>query len=135
MDHYRLKSMLEDELEKIVEKREITAGSLDAIDKLTHSLKSTNANICYDEEKDDYSGYSGTYRGMGGSYGNGGNGYISDYSGRRGGGRRRDSMGRYMSGGYSRGGSVKEQIQMMIDEGNMSAHEKRILEEAMEEMK
>ena len=36
----KLENMLYDELDKIVQGGELTAGSLDAIDKLTHSIKS-----------------------------------------------------------------------------------------------
>lgn len=35
-----LKDMLCDELDKVVKKGELSAGSLDVIDKLTHSIKS-----------------------------------------------------------------------------------------------
>ena len=85
------KQMLMRELEDIAKKGELSAGSLDAIDKLTHSIKS----ICYilDEMEED--------EGRSGARGRGRN-------------ARRDSMGRYsndmmydydrnnMSGRYSR---------------------------------
>jgi hypothetical protein len=85
------KQMLMRELEDIAKKGELSAGSLDAIDKLTHSIKS----ICYilDEMEED--------EGRSGARGRGRN-------------ARRDSMGRYsndmmydydrrnMSGSYSR---------------------------------
>lgn len=77
-----LKEMLMRELENLTKKGELSAGSLDAVDKLTHSIKS----ICYIIEA------------MEGEEG---------YSGARGRGRnaRRDSMGRYADGSYREGGS------------------------------
>lgn len=88
---YELKEMLCDELQKITKKGELSAGSLDAVDKLTHSIKSIETIMAMD-------GYSNDGEYMmneGGSYA-----------------RRRDSMGRYSRddsyargdrrGGYSR---------------------------------
>ena len=94
---YELRDMLMDELDKLTSKGELTAGSLETVDKLTHSIKSIDT-ICAMEEAGGYS-YDG---GM--SYARG-----------RGGNARRDSRGRYSSegdmtyarrsGGYSmRGG-------------------------------
>lgn len=81
-----LKEMLMKELEELTKKGELSAGSLDAVDKLTHSIKS----ICYIiEEMEDEEGYSGARGGRG-----------------RGRNTRRDSMGRYAEGGsYREGGS------------------------------
>lgn len=87
---HELKEMLCDELEDIVQKGELTAGSLDTVDKLTHSIKSI-ATIMAMEDSD----YSYDYGGnMGGSYRGG------SYA------QRRDSMGRYSrrGGSYARGG-------------------------------
>lgn len=84
-----LKEMLMRELEELTKKGELSAGSLDAVDKMTHSIKS----ICYIIEE------------MEGDEG---------YSGARGGGRgrgryaRRDNMGRYSEGSYRDGGSYRE---------------------------
>lgn len=85
-----LKEMLMRELEELTKKGELSAGSLDAVDKLTHSIKS----ICYIiEEMEDEEGYSGA---RGGGRGRGRN-------------ARRDSMGRYAEGGsYRDGGSYRE---------------------------
>ena len=72
-----LKEMLMRELENLTKKGELSAGSLDAVDKLTHSIKS----ICYIiEEMEDEEGSSGA-RGRGRN-------------------ARRDSMGRYSSNSY-----------------------------------
>ena len=77
-----LKEMLCEELDKITKKGELSAGSLDVIDKLTHSIKSIETIMAMDEYSDDYSG---------------------GYSYARGTGRnaKRDSMGRYSSDDYS----------------------------------
>lgn len=77
-----LRDMLCEELEKITKKGELSAGSLDVIDKLTHSIKSIDTIMAMED-----SGYSNE----------------SGYSYARGRGRnaRRDSMGRYSSRGGS----------------------------------
>ena len=75
--YYELKKMLCKEIDNIVEKSkgELSAGDLDAVDKLTHSIKSLLTIMAMED-----SGYS----------------YNDGYSGAR----RRDSMERYMDGGY-----------------------------------
>lgn len=81
-----LREMLCAELEKITKKGELSAGSLDVVDKLTHSIKSIDTIMAMED-----SGYSNE----------------SGYSYARGDGRgrgryaRRDSMGRYSSRGGS----------------------------------
>ena len=82
---HELREMLMDELHKISSKGELTAGSLETVDKLTHSIKSIDT-ICAMEEADGYS-YEG-----GNSYARG-----------RGSNTRRDSMGRYSSEDYGMG--------------------------------
>lgn len=90
---HELKEMLCDELEQIANKGELTAGSLDTIDKLTHSIKSIatvmameDADYSYDDGMGNMNPYRGSYRG--GSYA-----------------QRRDSRGRYSRrGSYARGG-------------------------------
>lgn len=73
-----LKEMLVAELEKLTKKGELSAGSLDAVDKLTHSIKSIDTIMAME-------GYSSEdYSRTGMSYA-----------------RRRDSRGRYADG-YSR---------------------------------
>lgn len=71
---YELRDMLMDELKSLTSKGELTAGSLDTVDKLTHSIKSIDT-ICAMEEAGDYS-----YDGM-------------SYADRR----TRDNRGRYSS--------------------------------------
>lgn len=81
---YELREMLCDELDEIVGKGELSAGSLDVVHKLTDTIKNIDKIEMLEED-----GYSEDYEG-GSSY-------------RRGRGRnaRRDSMGRYSrDGGY-----------------------------------
>lgn len=91
---YELREMLCEELDKITKKGELSAGSLDVVDKLTHSIKSIDTIIAMEE-----AGYSGEdYAMRGNSYARG-----------RGSNARRDSMGRYSSDNYSmRGGRSGE---------------------------
>lgn len=95
----KIKEMLCEELETIAKKGELTAGSLDTVDKLTHAIKSIETIIAMNEYNDD--GYSnrGSYESRNGSSNarrytrdgsmDGGNSYA------RYGNVRRDSMGRY----------------------------------------
>lgn len=72
-----LKEMLCRELDEYAKRGELSAGSLDIIDKLTHSIKSIDTIIAME-------GYSGDEYSNNGSYA-----------------RRRDSMGRYARRGSS----------------------------------
>lgn len=94
-DMMELKEMLMKELEKVTKKGELSAGSLDIVDKLTHSIKSIDTIIAMDEySEDDYAM-------------RGGMSYASPSRG-RGSNANRDSRGRYTSRydyGY-RGGSL-----------------------------
>ena len=86
-----VKKMLCDELKDITKKGELTAGSLDTIDKLLHSLKNASKMIMYEQ-----------YAGSGYSYADA-DMDMTEYSYARGRGRnaKRDSMGRYArEGGY-----------------------------------
>lgn len=116
---YELKDMLCEELEQYGKKGELTAGSLDVVDKLTHTIKNLD-KIIEKYEEEDYS------NAMGGSYARGGQGgnqsnasYARGGSYARGRGRnaRRDSMGRYSrEGGYSRDeGMIMELRELMQD--------------------
>lgn len=93
----RLKDMLCAELEKIVNKGEITPTNLEYIDRLTHSVKSIDAILAMDD-----SGYSNR-----------------DYSYAR----NRDSRGRYSReesydsrGGYSGRNEMYSRLSNMADE-------------------
>lgn len=105
-----IEEMLCEELDELTGRGKLDAGSLDAIDKLTHSIKSIKTIEAMDD-----GGYSNGYSGES-YFGDGG------YSGARGRGRnaRRDSMGRYSRDGYSnrRGYSrdgEKEQLMQELD--------------------
>lgn len=76
----------------------LSAGDVDYIDKLTHTLKSIKATIAMVENEDEYSNRGGSYNMDGGSYNRGGS-----YARGRGQNARRDSRGRYSrERGYSR---------------------------------
>lgn len=118
-----LKEMLCEELDKITKKGELSAGSLDAVDKLTHSIKSIATIMAMEEAEGGYSGargrgrnarrdsmgrYSsegGSYDGMGGGSYNMGGSYESGSSYARGGNR----------GGYSRDEGMEELKQGLRD--------------------
>ena len=87
-----VKKMLCDELKEITKAGELSAGSLDTVDKLLHYLKNATKMIMYERYADD--GYSYADADMD----------MSTYSYARGRGRnaKRDSMGRYArDDGYS----------------------------------
>lgn len=98
---YELKEKLMDELKEYGAKDEMTAGTLDVVDKLAHTIKNL-CKIIEDAEYSEASGY-GSYEGggsmRGGSYARGGQGgYMrggSSYARGRGRNARRDAMGRY----------------------------------------
>lgn len=143
---YELKEMLCKELEEYGKKGELTAGSLEIVDKLAHAVK----NLCKiieaaeEEEEMGYSergSYRGSYaRGGGQGGGRGGQGGGSSNRGgsyaRQGRGRnaRRDSMGRYSSeGGYSRQGGYsmdggKEEMIMQLEELKQDAPSQKIMQ-------
>ena len=106
--YYELKEMLCRELEEITRKGELTAGSLDTVDKLTHAIKSISTIIAMEEadgESEMYPYWGGrAYQGGGRSN------------------QRRDSRGRYSRenrGGYSRDdardGMIHELREIMQD--------------------
>lgn len=140
---YELKEMLCKELEEYGAKGELTAGSLEIVDKLAHAIKNLDKIIEASEEEGDYSERGGSYRGgsyaraeqggggMGGS--RGGQGGSSNRGGsyaRQGRGRnaRRDSMGRYSSErGYSREDG-KEQMIMQLEDLKQDAPNQQVME-------
>lgn len=86
MSMKQLREMLCSELDEITRKGELTAGSLETVDKLTHSIKSIDTIIAMEEGGYSEDGYEG----------------ASSYARGRGRNARRDSMGRYSSDNYSR---------------------------------
>lgn len=131
---YELKEMLMKELEEYGRKGEMSAGSLEIVDKLSHAVK----NLCKiieaeEEEEEGYSRRGGSYYYEGGQGGNtntarmgrGGSGGGSSYA--RGGGRgrgsnaRRDSMGRYSRNGggsmyYRNADELVEQLEELMED-------------------
>ena len=121
-----VKDMLCKELEDIAKKGELSAGSLDTIDKLLHSLKNATKMIMYERYADD--GYSYADADMD----------MTEYSYAR--PRttpRRDSMGRYSRRGrYSyEDGEKEEKISMLRGMMNeVSEDEKRALKQIIRRM-
>ena len=104
---YELKEKLMDELKEHGSK-DLSAGSLEIVDKLTHTIK----NLCkIIEETEESEGYSSRYYpmsyndGMGGSYTDG-----RSYRGGRSYAQRRDSMGRYSRDGLA------DKLRRLMDE-------------------
>jgi hypothetical protein len=120
---YELKEMLCKELEEYGRKGDLSAGSLEIVDKLAHALKNVDKII---ESKEEESGeYSGAMPRRGGSYryddGMMTCGYYrgGSYARGRGSNARRDSMGRYSSRDYSRAegdmAEIVEELRGMMD--------------------
>lgn len=97
-----LKELLCDELDKIAREGELTAGSLDTIDKLTHSIKSIETIMAMRGESYAYGGDS--YRG--GSYARGRYNRRSYQN--------RDARGRYSR--YSMDDDIEERLQDIMQE-------------------
>lgn len=62
-DYEELKEMLKKELKEITKKGELSAGSLDTVDKLTHSLKSIETIMAMDNHshRSSYNSYDNSY--------------------------------------------------------------------------
>lgn len=103
-----LKQMLTDELNKVIKKGELSAGSLDVIDKLTHSIKSIDTIVAMEDAGYSQEGYNNRY--MGNSYERG-NSYA------RGRNARRDSRGRYSRDDYSMD-DIKDKLQEMMEDAS-----------------
>lgn len=105
---YELKEKLCKELEDYG-KKDLSAGALDVVDKLAHTVKNLDKIIeMYDADEGSYGTHrmidDGMYRG-------------GSYAGRR--NARRDGMGRYSSMGYSRAdGMVEDLRELMKDAPN-----------------
>lgn len=104
-----LKESLCDELEKYSGK-DITPGTLEVVDKLSHTIKNLDKIIeKYEGESYGYSmNYGQNSMNYGGSYGERNLGGMSG-AGRR--GARRDSMGRYSRGGGDMVSELRELMQ------------------------
>lgn len=127
---YELKDMLCKELKEYGEKGELTAGSLDTIDKLAHAMKNLDRVIEAYEDDGEYS--SRSYPdGMGGSYARGrysreGRSYARGRMNAR-----RDSMGR-----YSRDDGMIEELRDLMNDAPNEAIKRDIqrLVDKMEQM-
>ena len=130
---YKIEQMLCDELEELGKADELTAGSLETIDKLSHALKNVQKVIEYYEEMGSSSNASygnenygnGSYRG--GSYRNSRYNNGSYARGRR----PRDSRGRYT--GYSRAEDMTAELRDLMNNTQDPQMRMRI-EELMNEM-
>lgn len=138
---HELKEMLCEELEKIVREGELTAGSLETVDKLTHSIKSIATIMAMEDSEYSYdngmggSSYRGSYRGgsyqggnsnRGGSYARGGRGGYS----RRGGSYARNGR----RGGYSRDEEIDKMVEKLekMVEKTEDPNVKQAIEQAIE---
>ena len=83
--YYDLKKMLCKELEEVSRQKELSAGDLEVVDKLTHSIKSLVTIMAMEEGGYSYNdGYSGARRrDTMGRYADSGRYYDDGYSGRR----------------------------------------------------
>lgn len=113
---YELKEMLCKELEEYGQKGELTAGSLEVVDKLANTIK----NLCkiidmYGD--DEYSSRGGYYEdGMGGSYARGGS-HVRGGRGSRGGNHGANQYGSYARDGrYSRDGGMIEDLRDLMQD-------------------
>lgn len=117
---YELKEMLCKELDEYGAKGELSAGALDIVDKLAHTIKNLD-KIIETMEEDEYSNYGGVpYQGesyggmMGRSYRRSMN--SGSYARGRGSNARRDTRGRYSSRGYSRNADLADQLREMMQD-------------------
>lgn len=117
---HELKEKLWAELEELAEKRDMGAGDLEVVHKITDTIKNID-KICMLEEEGGYSeAVDGMGYGRGSSYANRGKHYVRGHYSRDGG---RDGMGGYSSrrdnrGRYSRDdgrSEMMEHLEMALD--------------------
>lgn len=95
---YELKEMLCKELEGYGTKGELSAGTLDIVDKLAHTIKNLDKIIeCYEEDEGSYGMSMREDMRRGGSYAN-----------------RRMSRNRYSNEGYSRNADIAERLRDLM---------------------
>jgi hypothetical protein len=120
---------LEDYSKKIEKSDGMSAGDLEAIDKLTHALKSVKTTIAMVEAD---GGYSERYPYWGGSYADNEQG-NANARGRM--NARRDSMGRY-SGNYSYADGMAELLDEMRSMlPNLTDEKRRKAEQLMDQLR
>lgn len=115
---HELKEKLWAELDELAEKREMGAGDLEVVHKITDTIKNID-KICMLEEEGGYSeAVDGDDYGRGSSYANRGKHYVRGHYSRDGGidgysSRRRDRRGRYSrDDGHS---EMMEHLEMAMD--------------------
>lgn len=114
---YRLKSMLCDELDEIADKGELSSGDLETVHKLTDTIKNIKKIECMED----------------GGYSMGDRMPDSRYSGSR----------HYVRGHYTRGhysmaegkSRIRERIEDMMQDDDLSSAERSALEKAMEALR
>ena len=105
---YDLRDLLCEELEEYGKKGELSAGTLDIVDKLTHTIKNLDKIIEVNEDEE-YSNASGPHGdGYGGMIDHDGVSYGRGRDGRR------DSRGRYSGRGYSRKGDMADRLRDLM---------------------
>ena len=128
-----VKDMLCKELEDITKKGELSAGSLDTVDKLLHSLKNASKMIMYERYADDGYSYADADMDM----------TTYSYARGRGANARRDGMGRYSSrdryarrSGYSYDDGKDEKITMLHEMMNEAStdEERRTIQKLMRKL-
>lgn len=119
---HELKELLCDELDEIAAKKEMSAGDLETLQKLTDTIKNIDKIVMLEGD----SGYSqsGDWEARG-RYAMGGDTY------RDGGRRRRDSRGRYSYGDGKR--EICEQLEEMLN--NASDREREAIRRCIEVLK
>lgn len=139
----QLKQMLTKELEEIASKGKMTAGELDTVDKLTHSLKSLETIMAMGEYSNEGGSYGGSYgRSYGGSYNSyeGGMSNEGSYGRGRGGNSRGGSYGGSYArnrGGRSRGYSrdnMMEELQELMEDAE-TEQEREAIRRCIEQMR
>lgn len=130
-----LKNILCDELDTIVEKGEISVGDLEAVEKLTTSIKNIDKIIMADRYSYEGESYGDSY---GDGYDRGNNDRGSYRDGRSYGdgyGNRTSSRSRhYVRGHYSyadEAGMISEKLEKMMDGGQMNQKDKEVLRQAL----
>lgn len=118
---HELKEKLWAELDELAEKREMGAGDLEVVHKITDTIKNID-KICMLEDGDGYSeAVDGMDYGRGSSYANRGKHYVRGHYSRDGGmdgysSRRRDNRGHYSrDDGRS---EMMEHLEMALDSAN-----------------
>ena len=107
---YELKEMLCKELEEYGEKGELSAGTLDIVDKLAHTIKNLDKIIeCYEEDDGSY-GYTYDDRSMRRSMADRGGSYARNRM------TGRSNRGRYQNDGYSRKGEIAERLRDLMED-------------------